>query len=202
MIEVMAAIFLLMVGAVSMALLSSTMVTKGRQSKYVMLASTLTSEKLEDLNRWPGNNQSTPDVSALQICVPTGSTSVGSLTSDILQTTTCPNGGSGSLAYYDDVSIDFSNNSGNCSAESWGCFAETVSSVSAGNTVYTTTAHSPDGTIITSQSSTAPTSSLVFHRRWIIEANVPVTGTRRLTVLTSLPNTVPPVTFQMSIVRP
>jgi Tfp pilus assembly protein PilV len=200
--EVLASIFILMVGSVSMALLASTMVTRGRQSKYIALASTLTSEKLEDLNRWPGTNQSSPDQSALQVCVPTGSSSVGSLTSDILQTTTCASGASGTIAYYDDVSIDLSNISGNCVNGTYGCFAETVSSGSAGAMVYTTTAHSPDGTIITANATTAPTNSLVFHRRWIIEANTPVTGTRRLTVLTTLPNSMPAISFQMSTVRP
>jgi len=202
MIEVMVAIFILMVGTIDMALLATTMLTRGRQSKYVTLASTLTTEKLEDLNRWPGISQTSTDQSALQVCVPTGSASVGSLTSDVLQTTTCASGASGTVAYYDDVSIDLSNTSGNCGNSTYGCFAETITSGSNGATTYTTTAHSPDGTIITSQSNTAPASSLDFHRRWIIEANVPVTGTRRITVLTSLPNSKPAVSFQMSIVRP
>jgi len=200
--EVMTATFLLLVGSVSMALLASTMVTRGRQSKYVALASTLTSEKLEDLNRWPGNNQTVPDHSALQVCVPTGSSSEGSLTSDILTTTTCDNGDTGSVAYFDDVSIDLSNASGNCGNSTYGCFAETVSSGSSGSQSYTTTAHSPDGTVQTLTSTTAPSSSLDFHRRWVIEANSPVTGTKRITVLTTLPGSKPLVTFQMSIVRP
>jgi hypothetical protein len=51
-----------------------------------------------------------------------------------------------------------------------------------------------------------------FHRRWIIEANTPVAGdssiclpgTRRVTVLVTLMDLTvqPPVTFQMSMVRP
>jgi hypothetical protein len=51
-----------------------------------------------------------------------------------------------------------------------------------------------------------------FHRRWIIEANTPVagvssicmSGTRRVTVLVTLmdQSVKPPVTFQMSMVRP
>lgn len=166
------------------------------------IATTLASEKLEDLNRW---NASDP-----QVCVPAGSTSVGSLTSDTLQTTTCPSGGSSaSVAYYDDVSADVTNASGHCGDSTTGCFAETLSAVSGGSTVYYTTYHSPDGTITYSPQSTTAPSSPTFHRRWIIEQDpaingTAVTGVRRITVLvTSLDATVqPPVSFQMSMVRP
>ena len=43
-----------------------------------------------------------------------------------------------------------------------------------------------------------------FKRRWIIEMDQPVTGVRRITVLVTLENqqVQPPVTFQMSMVRP
>jgi hypothetical protein len=55
-------------------------------------------------------------------------------------------------------------------------------------------------------SSTAPNTvgSIVFKRRWIIEQDLPVTGVRRVTVLVTLTNqsVQPPVTFQMSMVRP
>jgi hypothetical protein len=45
---------------------------------------------------------------------------------------------------------------------------------------------------------------VTFHRRWIIEANQPVAGTRRVTVLVTLMDATvqPPVNFQMSLVRP
>ena len=83
-VEVMAAVFILTVGVVSVAALAGGMLASGQQSKYMTLAASLASEKLEDLNRW---NDEAP-----QICVPSGNASVGSLTADVLQTTTCPTG--------------------------------------------------------------------------------------------------------------
>ena len=66
---------------------------------------------------------------------------------------------------------------------------------------------SPDGHITTSAATaTGPSTDgqIAFKRRWIVEQNVPVTGVRRVTVLVTLENTMlhPPVTFQMSMVRP
>lgn len=194
MVEVIFAVIILTVGALSMALLSARMQTTGERSKFMSLAATLASEKLEDLNRWNSNDA--------QICVPAGNTSVGSLTADVIQTTTCATGTSGSVSYYDDVSITLVDNGANCPASSAGCFAETVSSQGTSGVVYTTTYHSPGGQIVTgSPSDTAPASA-TFHRRWMVEANTPVTGTRRLTVLVTLMNNPVTVTFQMTLVRP
>ena len=202
MLEVAVAIFVLTVGVVAVAALAATMMTTGNRSKYMSLQASLASEKLEDLARWPAP--------AVQVCVPTGSATVGSLTSDILQTTQCPTnpdgtaGASGPIAYYDDVGINFSNASSDCPSSTGGCFAETITSQSGGTNQYTTTYHSPDGTVQNTTSATAPT-NMSFHRRWIIEANSPVTGVRRVTVLVTLENTnVQPsdATFQMSMVRP
>jgi len=196
-LEVTFAIIILTIALLSLALLTTRMMGGGQQSRYMSLAATLASEKLEDLNRWDADDPS--------ICVPTGSTTVGSLTADVLQTTTCSGGASQSVNYYDDVNISLtgSGTGSNCPGSTSGCLAETVSSVSGGNTVFTTTYHTPDGQININTSSTAPTST-TFHRRCIIEANQPVTGTRRVTVLTTLQDlsVQPPVTFQMSIVRP
>jgi hypothetical protein len=195
---VLVAIFILTAGLVSVAALAAAMMTTGNRSKYLSLEASLASEKLEDLNHWSS--------SAVQLCVPTGSSSVGSLTSDVLQTTTCPGtgGATDTVAYYDDVSVNFSNSSSDCPSSTGGCFAETVASQSGGTTQYTTTYHSPDGQVLHSTSTTAPT-NMSFHRRWIIEADSPVTGVRRLTVRVTLSNTnVQPsnASFQMSLVRP
>jgi len=204
-LEVMVAIFILTVGAVSVAALAGVMMTTGNRSKYMSLESSLASEKLEDLNRWPA--------SAVQVCVPTGNTTVGSLTSSpgVLQTTTCPNssdgsaGASGSVAYYDDVNINYTaTGSTDCPSSTGGCFAETVANQSGGSTQYTTTYHSPDGQITFSSSTTAP-ANMTFHRRWIIEADTPVTGVRRVTVLVTInsANIQPSnASIQMSMVRP
>jgi len=197
-LEVMVAIFVLTVGVVSVAALAGALMTTGNRSKYLSLEATLASEKLEDLNRWPGDSP--------QVCVPTGNTSVGNLTSPILQTTTCPGGSQDSIAYYDDVSINFSNGASdpNCPSSTGSCFAETVTYQSGGNTQYTTTYHSPDGVVTNTTTSTAP-ANMTFHRSWIIEANTPVTGVRRVTVLVTLSNAGPQLnnaSFQMSMVRP
>jgi len=203
-LEVMVAIFILTVGAVSVAALAGVMMTTGNRSKYLSLEASLASEKLEDLNRWPAN---TP-----QVCVPTGSASVGSLSSDVLQTTQCPNspvdgsaGASGSVSYYDDVNINYgASGNSDCPSSTGACFSETVANQSGGTTQYTTTYHSPDGQITFSSSTTAP-ANMTFHRRWIIEADTPVTGVRRVTVLVTInsaniqPNN---ASFQMSMVRP
>lgn len=74
MLEVLVALVILMVALMSMALLAARMLNGARGSHSMSIATTLASEKLEDLNRW---NASDP-----QVCVPAGSTSVGSLTSD------------------------------------------------------------------------------------------------------------------------
>jgi len=190
-IEVTIASVVLGTAVLAVGLLITKMTTGSIESKDMSYAAVLISEKIEDLNRW--------DVDDPQVCVPTASNSVGSLTSDITQNTTCPAGASGSVNYYDDVYPNLTASA--CTDATAGCFAETVSSIVGGNTVYTTTVHSPNG-IVQSTSSNSPPSGATFHRRWIIEANSPITGVRRITVKITKTTANPPVTFQMSIVRP
>jgi len=201
-LEVVVAITILTVGLLATALLSTNMMSGGERSRYMSLAAALASEKLEDLNRWAPDNP--------QVCLPTGSTIVGSLTTNVLQTTSCSGGQSASVSYYDEVNIALTGNGTgtNCPGVTSGCLAETVSSVSNGATVYTTTYHTPDGQINVNTSSTAPTTTS-FQRNWVIEVNPTVNGAgivgvRRVTVLVTLmDNSVqPPVTFQTSLVRP
>jgi Tfp pilus assembly protein PilV len=205
MLEVVTALAILSVGVMAAAALTAQMLTVGRQSKYISMASTLASEKLEDLNRYSPNDP--------QVCVPgetlTNTPTVGSLSLDVLQTTTCPGAPMGTsysatVAYYDNVSISLSNSGSDCPNSTAGCFAETVSGLSSGSTVYSTTYHSPDGQIVTPTASSKAPTNVTFHRRWIIEGNAPVTGTRRVTVLVTLMDTTvkPAATFQMSLVRP
>lgn len=202
MIEVITALAVLWVGVLCAEALGAKMLATGRQSRYMALASVLASEKLEDLNHYSPNDP--------QVCVPAGNTSVGNLNSDIMQSTTCAPGGSyatgfsATVTYYDNVSVSLSTSNSDCPNATAGCFSETVTQTSGGATVYSTTYHSPDGQIVTpAASSTAPT-NVTFHRRWIVEANQPVTGTKRVTVLvTLLDKTVQPgVNFKMSMVRP
>ena len=196
-LEVLIAIAVLLIGVVSVAALSGSMLTASHRSKYMTLASSLASEKLEDLNR-PANTEP-------EVCVPSGSTTVGSLTADVLQTTTCASGASNTENYYDDVSIIFGQNgNGDCPNVNGGCFAETVSTVNGGNVNYITTYHSPDGHITTGAPSVNAASYVSFHRRWIIEQDTPVVGVRRITVVVQVVDKTdqPAANFQMSMVRP
>jgi hypothetical protein len=102
------------------------------------------------------------------------------------------------VPYYDEVYF----------SPSQGAIEETVGSLdSSGNSQYQTVTYTPNGQITTSAAtSTGPSSAgqTAYKRRWIIEANSPVTGVRRITVLVSLEGSLiqPPVSFQMSTVRP
>jgi type II secretory pathway pseudopilin PulG len=199
-IEVLIATAILIIAVSAMAALAAIMLTRGRQSRYINVAETLASEKLEDLNRW--------NMNAPAICVQTGDTSEGSLTTPVTSSITCPNGVStGTVSYFDDISIDFTSGS-NCANASYGCFSETVSGSSSGTSGFFTTYHSPDGVIPGNSdgtpvfTTTAPT-NLVFHRTWLIEANTPVTNVRRITVRVTLTDqsVKPSVSAQMSLVR-
>ena len=206
-LEVMIATAVLVIAVSAMAALSAVMLTRGRQSRYMNVAAALASEKLDDLNRWSMNAQ--------PICVQTGDTSEGLLTGDpasaVTKIITCPTAalGPANINYYDEVSIDFVDSVG-CANANNGCFAETVTSVTAGVTTYYTTYHSPNGTIPTNPDGTStPISSTInpgimtFLRTWLIEANTPVQGTRRVTVMVTLldQSVKPGVSYQMSMVR-
>jgi Tfp pilus assembly protein PilV len=214
-LETLTALIVLTVGVFATAALATRSMNTSRQSKYIALAAELASEKLEDMSRW--------DAGSPQVCVPVGMPSVGSLTSDTLYTTTCPppisnctaNGGATDLVnYFDDVSISTVVAGANspCPSTTYGCFSETVSTFVNGNQVYVTTVHPPSGQIQMLPSSSTVPAQATFHRRWIIEGNTPVAGvssicmpgTRRVTVLVTLMDLTvqPPVTFQMSTVRP
>ena len=143
-LETLVALIVLVVGVLATAALAAHCMSTNRQSKYMSLAAELASEKLEDLSRW--------DVDSPEVCVPVGSSSVGSLTSDFLQTTTCPPplssctstaGNSDVVNYYDDVSIStvITGSNSPCPSTTYGCFSETVSTIQNGSTVYATTVH-------------------------------------------------------------
>ncbi len=214
-LEVVIAMAILIIGMSAMAALSATMIGRGRESKYMSLAGTLASEKLEDLNKWSGSVLMNPttsvgvDNSDPEICVPTFSAgqTEGSISADAAPTTVTCNGITETVNYNDNVNIDVTDNAGDCSSGSSGCFAETTSTTTSGVTTYNTTYHSPDGTV--QQNANNPT-NMTFHRQWVIEANPTIGGTvavgvRRITVkVTLLDASVTPgnVQFQMSLVRP
>jgi len=209
-LETLVALIVLTVGVVGVATVAARNLGTSRQSKFMALAAELASEKLEDLSRWDANDPN--------VCVQSGDTSEGSLTSDApLKNITCPSGASSlTVAYYDLVSVNTSTGTTDCSNPTFGCFTEAVYGTDGTTNGYTTTSHSPDGTVtVTPPSGTASSIAGTFDRRWVIEANpvvngVTLTGARRITVLVTLLDTSLyqgtrfnlPVTFQMSIVRP
>ena len=183
----MVAILVLAIGLLSLAGLATQMLSGTSRSHFSSLAADLASEKLEDLSRWPSFD---PNVYAAS------GTTVGSLTSDTSATVSSGGIPAELVNYYDDVDI----------ADLSGAISETVSVVSGGSTSFKTTTHNPDGTISVATSSSAPSTqgAIAFHRRWTIEMDQPVTGVRRITVLVSLQGQLvrPPVSFQMTTVRP
>ncbi len=176
--EILIAIGILVIGLSALAALVAKSLGGTDRARYLSTATTLASEKLEDLNHW---SSIAPQVVA-----------GGSLTGD---------NSVGGLDYYDDV--DLSNTSGQVS--------ESIANTSGGATTYTNIIHNASGFIDTTATDTAPSSSGVtdFHRRWLIESNpvvngVTLTGYRRVTVLVTLDNSVvqPPISFEMSMIRP
>ena len=187
-VETMVAMIVLSVGLVALGgLVSQTLIGTSR-SRFSAVAADLATEKLEDLSRWPTFD---PNIYAAS-----GAT-VGSLTSDVSANVTSGGLPTQLVNYFDDVEISDLN----------GAISETVSQVISGTTSYKTTSHNPDGTIVISTSTTqtaADANAAGFHRRWVIEMDQPVTGLRRITVLVTLQNSPisPPVSFQMTMVRP
>jgi prepilin-type N-terminal cleavage/methylation domain-containing protein len=211
-LETIVALIVLTVGVVATAFVAARSLSTTRQSKFMALATELASEKLEDLSRW---NAGDPNV-----CVQSGDTSEGSITPPPaapapLKSITCPvsNATAMSVAYYDLVSVDTPIGTSDCSNPTYGCFSEAVYGTDGtlnGENGYTVTSHSPDGTVtVTPPSASPPSIPVTFDRRWLIEADpivngLTVTGARRVTVLVTLmdASVYPPVSFQMSMVRP
>jgi prepilin-type N-terminal cleavage/methylation domain-containing protein len=188
MIEVLFAMVILSTGLIALSSLAAQNLNGTATSRYMSLASIYASEKLEDLNRWPTWDP--------HVCVASGST-VGSLTADDQAASVTCNGITDTVNYYDDVQISDGN----------GAACETQSGLSNGTESYTTTCHTPGGLMTQTSSGTANTSdtnTVAFHRRWTIEMDQPVTGLKRITVLVTLTNgyVQPPVSFQMTTVRP
>jgi prepilin-type N-terminal cleavage/methylation domain-containing protein len=174
-LEVLIAVAVLAIGLSAMAMLVAQTLSGTERARYMALATTLASEKLEDIARYP---VAVPAVAQLA--------AGGSLTGD-------------SAGYYDDV--DLSNTNGQ--------IAETKP---VGSNYYNIV-HMATGEVDVVPSSSTPASAgsgtMSFHRRWVIEQDpsvnsVALTGSRRVTVLVTMNNQAvrPPVSFQMSMVRP
>ncbi len=187
-IEVAVALFVLAVGLSSVAALLANVIGGTSRTEYMTQAATLTSEKLEDLNRYPPGD---PNVAV------TSGTSAGSISADTSASVTS-NGVTETVNYMDEVFF----------SPTEGAVSETISGLdSNGNPSYTTTSYTPNGSIATSTTgvrSSLTSGAIYFKRRWVIEANEPITGLRRITVYVFLENQsiAPNVSFQMTLVRP
>jgi prepilin-type N-terminal cleavage/methylation domain-containing protein len=179
--EVMVALAVLVVGLMSAALLMANVYKGTVRSRYMGMAATLVSEKLEDLNRF---GPSDPRVCAAG----------GSLTADSGPVSVTCNSVTGPVNYYDTVTLSLSN----------GAMNETYQTLNGATVQYVTQVFTPNGVYQSPTTSATPPAGTTFKRRWIIEKDIPVAGVRMVTVQAILmDNTVqPPVTFQMSMVRP
>lgn len=200
-LEVVVATTVLSIGLMSAALLMGNVSKYSVRSRYVALAAQLASEELEDLNRWPSSAAFVDP----HITVPAGSNScgiagetcTGSLTADFGPQTITVSGIPTTVSYFDSVCLSTQN----------GVMSETYEMPCLGPPTgnYVTVAFQPNGqTPQTTCSPNPPSVGMTFDRRWVIEQDQPVPGVRRITVLVTLVDLSiqPPVTFQMSMVRP
>ncbi len=102
----------------------------------------------------------------------------------------------GTVAYSDAVYLSTAN----------GTVQETYQTAGGATPNYATLTFSPNGQTPTiTNSSTAPSAGgETFDRRWVIEQDQPIAGVRRITVLVTLMDQTiqPPLTYQMTMVRP
>jgi prepilin-type N-terminal cleavage/methylation domain-containing protein len=171
-LEVLIAITVLAIGLSAMASLVAQSLSGTERARFMGLATMLASEKLEDLNRWPGADQH----------VATG----GSLTID----TTV-----GTVKYYDDIGL--SNTTGQVSetvAVTGGY--STVIHKSTGEVIPNSNTAAPAGT-----GTVAFHRRWLIEGSPVVNS-VTLTGSRRVTVFVSLNSARPVINFQMSLVRP
>ncbi len=200
-LEAVVATTVLAVGLMAAAALMGNVSKYSVRSRYVALSAQLASEELEDLNRWPASAAFVDP----HITVPAGSNScgivgetcIGKLTADYGPQTITVNGNPTSVSYFDSVCLSTQN----------GVMSETYEMPCQGPPVgnYVTVAFQPNGqTPQTTCSPNPPNVGMTFDRRWVIEQDQPVAGVRRITVMVTLVDLSiqPPVTFQMSMVRP
>jgi prepilin-type N-terminal cleavage/methylation domain-containing protein len=196
-LEVLVSISILAVGLMGSALLMTDTYRFSVRSRYMAAAAQLASEKLEDLNRFPVNDQHVTVMSGDNECGITGVNCEGNLTADAAGQSITVGGNTYTVYYNDTVFISATNTSG-----SNGSLQETYQT---GPSAFTTLTFSPNGqTPAITTSTTAPVLGETFDRRWVIEQDQPVAGVRRVTVrVIVMDQTVqPPVSFQMSMVRP
>jgi len=166
---------ILIVGLTAMANLVAQSLAGTDSARYLGLATTLVSEKLEDLNRWPSGS---PYVAA-----------GGSLTADTA---------AGSLNYFDDV--DLSNTTGKVSetvSKTDGTYSNVIHNATGYVDTSSTTSPPAGSGIIAFHRRWLIEANPVVN-------GITLTGSRRVTVIATLTNLAvkPGVSFQMSLVRP
>ena len=197
-IETVIALAIMATGLIAVAALVATSAYGSERSRYMSMASSLASEKIEDLMRYPSTDP--------QVTVTAGNTTMGRIQDPDAPTQSI----SGvTVGYADDVYISAS---GGQETNGGAITTVSVTTDTSGNTCYNVFYHQPNGTVSETCNATAPAISgsdmLTFHRRWMIESPVTINGNtingvRRITVWVKLMNSYenPPVTFQVSIVR-
>lgn len=185
-IETMIAMVIFSVGVLALAALMSSVNMNTDRSRYMQEATTLATEKLEDLNTYAASSTVTP--------ISTG----GSLASDV-------------SGYNDDVQVSADNGAlteitYNPANGCYDVFTQPLPPGNASDSGYSPCITTPPAAL---------TGASDFHRRWIVEDPITVNGVsvsaRRITVLVSLwsPSAGTaaiylgqPITFQLSTVRP
>lgn len=171
-LEVLISITILAIGLSAMAALVAQSLSGTARARDMALATTLASEKLEDLNRWR----------SVDAHVAAG----GSLTTD----TTV-----GSLNYYDD--IDLSNTNGQVSETvATGSGYSSVIHKATGEVIPSSTSSAPSGT-----GNVGFHRRWLVESDPVVNG-LTLTGSRRITVSVSLSTVKPAINFQMSTVRP
>lgn len=177
-VEILIAGTILIVGMSALGALVATSLSGTDAARYMSTATTLASEKLEDLNRWPSVD---PDVAA-----------GGSLTADTAV---------GSIDYYDDVAVSNTNGYVSETVASTTSGTTTYSGVIHNATGYVNTS-------ISSATPTGSGVFTFHRRWLIeanpVVNGVTLTGSRRITVLVTLSNSIVQqgVSFKMSLIRP
>jgi len=226
MLETLVAITVLSIGLMAAALLMCVTLKFSVRSRYIAEAAQLASEKLEDLGRYPtqisvGVVNPDPHLfvpSGANDCGITGVSCVGSIT-PALTCTSQGNCTSNSPAAVRNVTQGEAGAGGTVSPLAYtanysdavylsmanGTMQKTYQTAGGATPSYATLTYGPNGqTPAVSINTTAPTAGETFDRRWVIEQDQPVAGVRRVTVLVTLMDQTvwPPVTYQMSMVRP
>lgn len=201
-IETMFAMIIFAVGLLGLAALLAFASRGTTRSRYQGMAAYMANEKLEDLMRMSPSDHS--------LTMPTGSTSVGSLTAD---TSAIPSATAQTVYYYDDVQTSSSN--GAVTEVRRGITNTGADCVEVFTFSPTSTNTQPDTCTTTNTMPTPDASTIVFHRRWLIESPVTIngnsiSGVRRITVIVSLKSysggatantTNSTISYQMSAIR-